>query len=185
MAGHTRQTWLPALGPKPGISHWPFLSPTRCSTVCTLSVRSSRANRRRTAVRSLGQGTSAPPVSSSTLVPRGHPAPAHSRPVRAPTPVHPTNRTNKAGRGCHGTWVGLDGVVSSPVPGRNRPDYKAHPNQVFPSRDRRVPVVSPLLRLSPGGGSGCCDSLSPPSIPTSNLTQVPALKESINRPKLE
>jgi hypothetical protein len=111
--------------------------------VSTLSVRSSRATRRRTAVRSQGQGTPAPPISSSTLMHHGHPAPAHYHRVQALTHAHPTNRTNKAGRGCSVTQVGLDGAVSSPAPGRNRSGCRTHPNQVFSIRGQKGACVPP------------------------------------------
>lgn len=110
---------------------------TRCSTVSTSSVRSSRAPRRKTAVRSQGQGTSAPQVSSSTLMHRGHPAPAHYHRVRAPTHAHPTNRINKAGRGHSVTRVGRDGAARPP-PTLGGTDLAAEPTptRFFPSGDR-------------------------------------------------
>lgn len=91
-----------------------FLSLTRCSTVSTLNVRSSRAARKKRAVRNRGQGTPAPPVSSSTIMHYGHPVLAHCPRVQAPTHAHPTNSTNKGGRGCGVTWVGLDGAGVGP-----------------------------------------------------------------------
>lgn len=140
----TPNAWLPAPGPRPSRLSLAFPFSPRCSTVSTLSVRSSRAARRRTPVRSQGQGTSTPLLSSSTLTHRGHPAPAHYRRVRAPTRAHPTNRTNKAGRGCSATLVGLDGAVSSPVPGRNRPGCRTHSNQVFSIRGLKGACVLPV-----------------------------------------
>lgn len=130
-----------------------FSVPTRCSTVSTLSVRSSRAARKKRAVRNRGQGTPTPPVSSSTLMHCEHPAPAHCPRVRAPTRAHPTNSTNKEGRGRGVTWVGSSVpsrqalcAAPSPISGRSRPGCKSHPNQAFPPGDRRAPMFSPLFR---------------------------------------
>lgn len=133
------------------------LSFTRCSTVSTLNVRSSRAARKKSAVRNRQQGTPAPPVSSWTLMHCEHPVPARCPRVQAPTHAQPTNSTNKGGRGCGVTWVGLDGAevcssrqgpgsAPSPSPGRSRPACKSHPNQVFSLRGQKGTCVLPPLQ---------------------------------------
>lgn len=151
---------------------------TRCSTVSTSSVRSSRAPRRKTAVRSQGQGTSAPQVSSWTLMHRGRPAPAHYRRVRAPTHAHPTNRINKAGRGHSVTrWAGTEQRVL-PRPWEEQTWLQNPPQPGFFPLGTEGACVLPTPQAVSGGGGGL-----DPSIPTSKLTQVPARTE--NRPKLE
>uniref|UniRef100_F7CU71 BTB/POZ domain-containing protein 9 n=1 Tax=Equus caballus TaxID=9796 RepID=F7CU71_HORSE len=69
----------------------------KCSTVSTLSVRSSRAARRRKTARSRGPGTPAWPVNSSTPTPCRPPAAARCPPARAPTHARPAGSTNKGG----------------------------------------------------------------------------------------
>lgn len=144
----------------------------------TSSVRSSRAPRRKTAVRSQGQGTSAPQVSSWTLMHRGHPAPAHYRRVRAPTHAHPTNRINKAGRGHSVTrWAGMEQRVL-PRPWEEQTWLQNPPQPGFFPLGTEGACVLPAPQAVSGGGGGL-----DPSIPTSKLTQVPARTE--NKPKLE
>lgn len=92
----------PGLAPKlggPGVTHGSsphgllLLSP-RCSTASTLSVRSSRAARRRRAVRNQAQETATQPVSSSTPMPCGPPMAARCPPAQA-TPTHPTGSISR------------------------------------------------------------------------------------------
>ncbi|XP_008838266.1 BTB/POZ domain-containing protein 9 isoform X1 [Nannospalax galili] len=127
----------------------------KCSTVSTLSVRSSRSARRRRTVRSQGQGTPAPLVSNSTLTPCGHPVSARCPQAQAPTHAHPTISTNKGGRGCGLTWVDLmeqaclpgwdlSGLPSSSLGGAGLAT-KATPKQVFAQGSQRA-MFSPILQ---------------------------------------
>lgn len=124
----------------------------RCSTASTLSVRSSRAARKKGAVRSRAQGTPAPLVSSSTLMRFERPVPAHNPRVQVPTHAHPTSSTNKGGRGRGVTWVGLGGVRVCPPPSPGGADLaaKATPTRLFPSGDRRAPMLFQPSGVSKG-----------------------------------
>lgn len=125
----------------------PLLCRSRCSTVSTLSVRSSRVARRRRAARNPGQGAPAPPVSSSNPTHCEHPAPAHYPRVRAPTRAHPTNTTNKGGRGRGVTWVEQECAL--PRSWESRPGCKTTPTRRSPRTEGR-----PSSSLFRWGGSG-------------------------------
>ncbi|XP_044234259.1 BTB/POZ domain-containing protein 9 isoform X1 [Ursus arctos] len=90
----------------------------KCSTVSTLSVRSSRAARRRRAARSRGQGSPAWPVRSSTPTPCRPPAAAPCLPAPAPPRAPPTGSTSKGGADveAHG-WAPRAGARTGVLPG--------------------------------------------------------------------
>lgn len=147
----------------------------------TSSVRSSGAARRKTAVRN--RETPDPPVNNSTLMPSGHPAPTHCPQARTPTRAHPAVSTNKGGRGCGLTWVGLmeqecvfpsRGLCGLPflVPGRSRTGYKSYPKAGLPPRDTGCHVLPYSPGSLQGEKVGLQSSSNPPSSPTSNLFQT-------------
>lgn len=128
----------------------------RCSTASTLSVRSSRAARRRKTARNQGQGTAARPASSSTPMPCRPPAPAHCPPARAPTHAHPTGSTNKGSV----TWRGLGGPrwqqdrVFPPTPPRGAGLAAGTDTEQVSPKGRKGPLCSPQfvqIRLASRG----------------------------------
>lgn len=153
----------------------------------TLSVRSSRASRRKKAVRNQRQETPTPRVSSSTPTPCGPPAAARCPPARA-THAPPAGSTNRGSSGAGGTRGPRNWVLPEqgslwtspplpPSPGRSRPDCKRDTEQVF-SKDRKGLLCSQFVQSgwSPGGANGSSVFIK------SAMKPLPLQKEVRDRP---
>ena len=126
---------------------------TRCFTVSTLSVRSSRAARKRKTARSWGQGTPAQPASSWSPGPCRPPAAARCPPAQAPTLARPAGSTNKGALMCWdsvgpesaGTGVLSRDLCRLPLPSSRQEQTWLHTRTQnrFAPKDRKGLLCSP------------------------------------------
>ncbi|XP_077610991.1 BTB/POZ domain-containing protein 9 isoform X2 [Crocuta crocuta] len=173
----------------------------KCSTVSTLSVRSSRAARRKTTVRSRGRGTRAWRGRSSTPTPCRPPAAARCLPARAPSPALPTGSTSNRGADVERRgWAlravartcALPGGISvdcpSLLPGGADLAAKTDTEQAFSQGQKGAALFSICSNQAglQGGKMGLQSSSSPPLTPyLSNLTRAKGQEEAVGRRESE